>query len=100
MTVEAMACGTPVVSTPVGVMEDLLADGRGGLLCGFEASEIAAAIEQALVDEEQGRGRGLAAREIAEGFEYARILEGYARGLHELVGLDARRRPESEDRGL
>ena len=84
VTVEAMACGTPVVSTPVGVMGDLLADGRGGILCGFEASEIAEAIEQALEDEEQGRGRGSAAREIAEGFEYKRILEGYARGLHDL----------------
>ena len=97
VTVEAMACGTPVVSTPVGVMGDLLADGRAGLLCGFGADEIAAVIEQALTDEENGRGRGPAAREVAERFEYAQILEGYARGLHELVGLEARRRLGNED---
>ncbi len=95
VTVEAMACGTPVVSTPVGVMEELLADGRAGALTGFDGPSIADGIERVLQDEDARLAMGRAAREIAEGFEYAKVLAGYARGLHELVGLEARRAAEA-----
>lgn len=94
VTVEAMACGTPVVSTRVGVMGELLEDGRAGALVGFDAQSLAAGIQAQLADETRRRAAGLAARQIAERFEYARVLEGYARGLHDLVGLPALRRPE------
>jgi glycosyltransferase involved in cell wall biosynthesis len=94
VTVEAMACGTPVVSTRVGVMGELLADGQGGRLVGFDAASLADGIGELLADEPARRAAGLAAREIASGFEYQRVLEGYARGLHGLVGCEPTRRPE------
>lgn len=94
VTVEAMACGTPVVSTPVGVMGELLADGRAGRLVGFDAASLADGIAGMLADEPARRQAGLAAREIASAFEYQRVLEGYARGLHALVGQAPLRRPE------
>jgi glycosyltransferase involved in cell wall biosynthesis len=94
VTVEAMACGTPVVSTRVGVMGELLEDGRAGSLVGFDAPSLAQGIAAQLADEGRRRAAGAAARAIAERFEYARILEGYARGLHALVGRTAVRRPE------
>lgn len=98
-TVEAMACGVPVVSTPVGVMPDLLEQG-GGELANFTTEGLARAIEAVLGDEERRQELGRRARELAEGYEYTSILEGYARGLHDLVGLPAVRRPAAPDSGL
>jgi len=92
VTVEAMACGTPVVSTPVGVMPELVGDGTGGTLCGFESAAIGDAIAS-LLDNESMRARmGVEARAIAERFEYHEVIAGYAKGLHELVGSAPARR--------
>lgn len=89
VTVEAMATGTPVLSTPVGVMGELLGGGQGGVLCGFDAPAIAKGLVELLGDEERRRRYASGARALAERFEYAKVLEGYARGLHQLVGREA-----------
>ncbi len=98
-TVEAMACGVPVVSTPVGVMPDLLEQG-GGVLCDFTTAGLARAIAGLLGDEAGRLERGRQARRLAEGYEYTAILGGYARGLHELVGSRPVRRPAAADAQL
>jgi glycosyltransferase involved in cell wall biosynthesis len=41
VTVEAMACGVPAVSTRVGIMNELIADGENGLLADWSPTEIA-----------------------------------------------------------
>lgn len=96
VTVEAMACGTPAVSTPVGVMGELLGpdvpEGPAGALCGFDVESLADCIDAVLADEDRRLEFGRNARAIAERFEYASVLERYARGLHALVGQEARRR--------
>lgn len=92
VTVEAMACGTPAVSTPVGVMPELVGDGTGGTLCGFESTAIADAIESLLANETMRARMGVEARAIAERFEYHEVIAGYAKGLHELVGAVPARR--------
>lgn len=89
-----MACGTPVVSTSVGVMGELLLDGRAGRLVGFDAASLADGIQALLADEPARRAAGLAARQVASAFEYQRILEGYAKGLYSLVGREPLQRPE------
>jgi len=89
VTVEAMACGTPVISTPVGIMGELLAEGRGGVLCGFDGPGIARGLVQLLGDEGRRSVFASGARTLAERFEYHTVLAGYARGLHELVGEQA-----------
>jgi len=88
VTVEAMACGTPVVSTPVGMMKELLEDGVNGCVAGFDAPSLADAIGRLLSDEEARRAMGARARPAAERFEYARVIRGYAEGLKRLAGAE------------
>lgn len=100
-TVEAMACGTPVVSTPVGVMSDLLADARAGALTGFDAERLAATLGEVLGDEERLANLGRVAAERGAAFEYERALGVYANGLRTLVGqrelAPHERRPRQEE---
>jgi glycosyltransferase involved in cell wall biosynthesis len=90
-TVEAMASGTPVVSTPVGVMSELLETGEAGALCGFDVDSLAAALERVLSDETARRAMGARAHERVQRFEYARTIRGYAEGLIALAGERAPR---------
>ena len=89
VTVEAFASGTPVVSTPVGMMRELLVEGQNGAGCGFDVESLEAALGRVLDDE--GKRRALAARtrEVAMRFEYASVLRGYADGLKKLAGARA-----------
>ena len=90
VTVEAMACGTPVVSTPVGMMRELLEDGANGRGCGFDVPTLAVAIRDVLSDEERRKRMGEYARVAAGRFEYAEVLRGYAEGVQGLVAGDTR----------
>jgi glycosyltransferase involved in cell wall biosynthesis len=86
VTVEAMACGTPVVSTPVGMMRELLAGGRGVVECGFDVESLAAALERVLGDEAARLALGADARAATERFEYAATVRAYADGLKRIAG--------------
>ncbi|MEO6710032.1 MAG: glycosyltransferase family 4 protein [Planctomycetota bacterium] len=85
-TVEAMACGIPAVSTPVGMMKELVRDGENGWLCGFDAASLAAAFEQVLGDESRRVAMGHQAWTDVQPFEYERTIRDYAAGLHRLAG--------------
>jgi len=89
-TVEAMACGTPVVSTPVGVMGDLLAGGAGGRLAGFDVDSLADAIGTVLVDEDARAALGARAVAVGRRFEQSAAIRTYAEGLQGLVAGSAR----------
>jgi glycosyltransferase involved in cell wall biosynthesis len=83
-TVEAMACGTPAVSTPVGVMNEMLGgdpSSRPGLLCGFDVESLASSIEAVLSDEALRLEMGRRAVLAASRYEYASTIRGYAAGL-------------------
>lgn len=86
-TVEAMATGTPVVSTPVGVMGDLLADGRCGRLTGFDPWSMAAAFSDCLSDEGVRQAMGQEAARAALPYERAQAIATYAMGIKTLAGV-------------
>lgn len=48
VVLESLACGTPVIATPVGEIPEILSAGDLGILCQKESSALAAAIETAL----------------------------------------------------
>ncbi len=87
VTVEGMACGTPAVSTPVGMMMELLEDGRNGYLAGFDTETLAIAFHRVLGDEVERRRMGARARADVQGYEAERMLRDYARGIYDLVGV-------------
>ncbi len=85
VTVEAMACGTPVVSTPVGVMTELLRDGSAGRLCDFTARGLADTLQPILERADLREELGRQACADVQRFEYSAAIGVYARGLQELA---------------
>lgn len=85
-TVEAMACGTPAVSTPVGVMSELVGDGLAGGLAGWDPHALAVALERVLVNEDVRLEMGRRAAQRAQPFEFRATLANYANGLRRLAG--------------
>jgi glycosyltransferase involved in cell wall biosynthesis len=85
VTCEAMACGIPCISTPVGLMRELIDDGRNGLLVGWNASELAAAVVALLDDDERREEMGRLAGEAVLPFEREAMIGNYAKHLLELA---------------
>jgi glycosyltransferase involved in cell wall biosynthesis len=84
-TVEAMACGTPVVSTRVGVMNEIVRDGANGVLVGFDTESLAQGLRSVLGDEAGRRAMGEQACRDVQRFEYGTTIREYALGLQSLL---------------
>lgn len=98
VTVEAMACGTPVISTPVGVMRELVEDGVNGRLWHWDINELAGKIALLLDDDALCARLGEAGRRSVQSFRADRVIEQYARGYHDLIDrLSATETSRSQD---
>ena len=86
VTVEAMACGVPVLSTPVGIMPELITHGENGFLFPWnDADALAGDIRQMLDNPALRRQIAEAGRQSVQHFHAETIIEQYARGYHRLI---------------
>jgi glycosyltransferase involved in cell wall biosynthesis len=75
VTLEAMACGKPVVASRIGGLPLIVEDGVGGFLVpAGDVDALAAKIRTLLLNEELRARMGAAARRRSEGFEWDRIM--------------------------
>jgi len=76
VVLEAMACGLPVVTTPIGGMADVIEDGVTGVFAPLRDSyALAEAALGLLADEQRRRKMGARARERAQAFTWAKVAD-------------------------
>jgi glycosyltransferase involved in cell wall biosynthesis len=86
VVVEAMACGLPAVSTPVGLMGELIKDAETGFLVHSSSpQEMAKKIAALLKSDDLYRRCSAKATEVASQFDYDRIIAEYALAYRRLV---------------
>lgn len=79
VVLEALACGTPVVATPVGAAETLVIPGVNGALVGGEqAADLAGAMEAVLTEPRRTKGTAERIRTTVAGYEWSRIASDMA----------------------
>ncbi|HJO07510.1 MAG TPA: glycosyltransferase family 4 protein, partial [Chloroflexota bacterium] len=78
VVLEAMACATPVVSTPVGVVPELIEDRLTGRLVDWEPADIATAILEVLGDPTAAARMARLAHEAVQPLDRRVTLDDYA----------------------
>lgn len=78
VTLEAMACGTAVISTPVGIMREVIRDGINCLRTGWSAAEIAEKMRFVLKEPEKTRAIAAEGMRSVGDFEYHKAIKFYA----------------------
>jgi hypothetical protein len=77
---EAQACGIPVVSTRVGIAEELIKDGHNGLLIDRSKADLTSALEKLRDEPELRQAMGRNARqEILKNWTYKQLCLNYKR---------------------
>jgi glycosyltransferase involved in cell wall biosynthesis len=82
---EALACGTPVISTRVGLARELVLGGANGFQVDWDAADIAARIIQIKKDEGLRSRMSAYAPELVQGFEKTKVIRDYALGYQKLI---------------
>jgi len=88
VAIEALAAGTPVVTTDVGGVSDVVADGVDGILVADgDIEAVADALERLARDPELARGMGAAgSRRVADRYRVERLVDDVDALYRELLG--------------
>ena len=84
-TLEAMACATPVVTTRVGIMHEVIEDGVNGFFVDWDPAEIAGRIERLLEDEPLRKSMGEAGLASVQRFRRQDVIRDYALACQRLA---------------
>ena len=83
---EAMACGTPVLATPVGAIPDVIIDGKTGFIMENNSPEcIAENVIRALNSPDLERIAEDGRRFVEENFTFETVVENWRRILHDIA---------------
>src|SRR3989344_6726153 len=77
VVVEALACGVPVLATPVGIVPDLLRNGLGGEIIAWDADDIARRVSKLLEDHRGYQKYSQSGLEMAKQFERKTAIKNY-----------------------
>ncbi len=82
---EAMACGIPVIATPVGIIPDIIEDKKSGRIINWDGNDIAEKAFELLNNLEDYKKYSVAGLEIVKNFEKKAAIKNYAEGLLSLI---------------
>ena len=85
VVVEAMACGIPILATPVGIAADIVKSGQFGELINWDPEDIAKKANQLLTNESMYKKYSQAGLVTAGRFEKKSAIRNYAEKLKELI---------------
>ena len=96
---EAMACGAPVVGSRCAPVQEVIRDGRNGLLVDFnEPEQIGAALDRLLVEPQLGKRLGRSGRRtVRQRFSLERGVQAYETLLNTLIAAASARTAPAPD---
>lgn len=83
--IEAMACGTPVICTKIGIMREIIEDGVNGLFVSWDPRDIAKKIIYMLENPELRERIGQEGIKTVQKFEYKELIKNYAKTYSGIV---------------
>jgi UDP-glucose:(heptosyl)LPS alpha-1,3-glucosyltransferase len=84
---EALACGTPVLATRVGGIEDYLMEGQNGYFITRDADTIAEKVRHLFADPTHYKSLSMGARETAENYSWDKIAQLYVKTAEEIAAV-------------
>ena len=82
---EAMACGLPIVSTNVGIAQDIIENGANGIVIGWDSNGMSKKILSLINDQETQSDFRVKGLDLVKQFERKQSIDNYAVKIKELI---------------